>query len=134
MHGGIEAAGKTLELLVLLMLGSMLTIAGLRAPGATGWLLAPLLLLVVRPMLVLATINPRLMGLRSRIFRGFFGVRGVAAVFYAAVVVDAHVLSPAEQHVVVWTTIVCVISSIIVHGLSATPLTNKLLAPSGTKP
>ncbi len=134
MHGAIEAAGKTLELLVLLMLGSMLTIAGLRAPGVTGWLLAPLLLFVIRPMLVLATTNPRLMGLRSRIFLGFFGVRGVAAVFYAAVVVDAHVLSPAEQHVVVWTTIVCVISSIIVHGLSATPLTNKLLAPGVTKP
>jgi len=40
----------------------------------------------------------------------------------------------SQQHVVVWTTIVCVISSIIVHGLSATPLTNKLLAPNVTKP
>ena len=61
--------------------------------------------------------------MRSRIFLGFFGVRGVAAVFYAAVVVESHALPP-EQHVVVWTTIACVIASIVVHGLSATPLTN----------
>lgn len=131
IHGairhGTEAAGKTLELLVLLMLGSMLTISGLEAPGVSGWLLAPLLLLVIRPILVLATTNPRLMNLRSRIFLGFFGVRGVAAVFYAAVVVDAHALAPKQQHVVVWTTIACVIASIVVHGLSATHPTRKLL-------
>ncbi len=127
MHRGTEAAGMTLELVVLLMLGSMLTISGLGAPGLTGWLLAPLLLLVIRPVLVLATTNPRLMNLRSRIFLGFFGVRGVAAVFYTAVVVDSHALPAAEQHVVVWTALACVVTSIVVHGLSATPLTGRLL-------
>jgi NhaP-type Na+/H+ or K+/H+ antiporter len=127
VHHGTEAAGKTLELLVLLMLGSMLTISGLKAPGVGGWLLAPLLLFVIRPMLVLGTTNPRLMNLRARIFLGFFGVRGVAAVFYAAVVVDAHALAAKQQHILVWTTIVCVIASIVVHGLSATHLTRKLL-------
>jgi len=134
MHQGTEAAGKTLELLVLIMLGSMLTIPGLRAPGLSGWLLAPLLLLVIRPVLVLATTNPRLMSLRSRVFLGFFGVRGVAAVFYAAVVVDSHALPAAEQHVVVWTTLACVVTSIVVHGLSATPLTRRLLGPSEASP
>jgi NhaP-type Na+/H+ or K+/H+ antiporter len=96
--------------------------------------LAPLLLLVIRPVLVLATTNPRLMCLRSRIFLGFFGVRGVAAVFYAAVVVDTHALPAAQQHVVVWTTLACVVTSIVVHGLSATPLTSKLLGPSKPTP
>jgi len=127
IHRGADASGKILELLVLLMLGSMVTISGLRAPGVSGWLLAPLLLLVIRPVLVLATANPRLMSLRSRLFLGFFGVRGVAAIFYAAVLVDSHALTATEQHLVVWTTIACVLTSVIVHGLSATPLTNKLL-------
>ncbi len=128
MHRGTDAAGKILELLVLLMLGSMLTISGLRAPGIGGWLLAPVLLLVIRPALVLATTNPRLMSMRSRIFLGFFGVRGVAAIFYATVV-NSRALPVAEQHIVVWTTIACVITSIVIHGLSATPLTNKLIDP-----
>jgi len=134
VHRGTDAAGKILELLVLLMLGSMLTITGLRAPGISGWLLAPLLLLVIRPVLVLATTNPRLMSVRSRVFLGFFGVRGVAAIFYAATVVDAHALPATAQHVVVWTTIACVITSIVVHGLSATPLTDKLLSRDATEP
>ena len=127
VHHGAEAAGSALELVVLLMLGTMLTGAGLSAPGAAGWLLVPLLLLVIRPALVLATTSPRLMDRRGRLFLGFFGVRGVAALFYAAVVVESQALSPGEQHVVVWTTIACVVSSIVVHGLSATPLTNRWL-------
>ena len=127
VHHGADAAGKTLELLVLLMLGTMLTTAGLSAPGAAGWLLAPLLLLVIRPTLVFATVSPKAMGRRARLFLGFFGVRGVAALFYAAVVVEAHVLNSSEQHVLVWTTIACVVTSIVVHGLSATPLTKRWL-------
>ncbi len=55
VHHGAEAAGTTLELLVLLLLGSMLTIDGLAAPGVTGWLLAPILILAIRPALVFAT-------------------------------------------------------------------------------
>ncbi len=61
-----------MELLVLVMLGSMLTIAGLRASGVSGWLLDPVLRFVIRPILVLATTNPRLMDLRARLFLGFF--------------------------------------------------------------
>ncbi|MBA3262407.1 MAG: cation:proton antiporter [Thermoleophilaceae bacterium] len=127
VHHGAEAAGKTLELLVLLMLGTMLTTAGLSAPGIAGWLLVPLLLLIIRPALVYATVGPKLMSRHARVFLGFFGVRGVAALFYAAVVVDAQVLNAVEQHIVVWTTIVCVVASIVIHGLSATPLTRRWL-------
>ena len=131
VHHGAEISGKTLELLVLLMLGTMLTSAGLSAPGTAGWLLAPLLLLVIRPVLVLATAGPKFMNRGGRLFLAFFGVRGVAALFYAAVVVDSHALTPSEQHVVVWTTIACVMTSIVVHGLSATPLTKRWLGAAG---
>ncbi|HYM57224.1 MAG TPA: cation:proton antiporter [Solirubrobacteraceae bacterium] len=127
VHRGAEAAGKMLELLVLLMLGTMLTTEGLSAPGAAGWLLAPLLLLVIRPALVFATADPKLMDRRGGLFLAFFGVRGVAALFYAAVVVEAHALNPSEQHIVVWTSIVCVVTSIVAHGLSARPLTRRWL-------
>ncbi len=127
VHHGAEAAGKTLELLVLLLLGTMLTTTGLSAPGVAGWLLAPLLVLVIRPALVFATVGPKLMDRRARLFLGFFGVRGVAALFYAAVAVEAHVVNPSEQHIIVWTTIVCVVTSIVVHGVSATPLTKRWL-------
>ena len=120
VHHGAEIAGKTLELVVLLLLGTMLTIAGLSAPGIAGWLLAPLLLLIIRPALVFATAGPKFMDRGGRLFLAFFGVRGVAALFYAAVVVESQALAADEQHIVVWTTIACVVTSIVVHGLSAT--------------
>ena len=127
VHVGAEVAGTSLELLVLLLLGSMLTLEGMEAPGVGGWLLAPLLILLIRPSLVLATAPPGLMDLGGKLFLGFFGVRGVAALFYAAVVVESGALERGEQHTVVWTTLVVVVVSIVVHGLSATPLTRRLL-------
>lgn len=126
-HLGSETAGNLLELLVLLLLGSMLTLDGLAIPGWTGWLLAPLLILVIRPVLVLATSGAGLASFRERVFLGFFGVRGVAALFYAAIVVDSGALSAAETDVVVWTSLACVVVSIVVHGISLTPLQRRLL-------
>jgi sodium/hydrogen antiporter len=92
-----------------------------------GWLLAPLIILVIRPALVLATTPRGLLDLPGKLFLGFFGVRGVAALFYAAVVAEAHVLQPREVRIVVWTTIAVVVVSIIVHGLTASPLTSRWL-------
>ncbi len=128
-HRGAETAGTLLELAVLLVLGSLLTIDGFEIPGWEGWLLAPLLILVIRPVLVMATSGPGLATVRERLFLAFFGVRGVAALFYAAIVAGSGVLSPNETRVVAWTTIVCVVVSIVVHGISATPLTRRLLGP-----
>ena len=127
IHRGAEVAGTLLELLVLLLLGSMLTAAGLSAPGLSGWLLAPLLIFVIRPVLVLGTSGPGLASRRERAFLAFFGVRGVAALFYAAIVAGSGALSETEADVVVWTTIVCVVSSIVVHGTTSTALTRRLL-------
>ena len=127
VHHAADVAGHTLELLVLLLLATMLTDSGLRAPGLAGWLLVPVLLLLVRPVLVAATAGREFMDRRAVLFLGFFGVRGVAALFYAAVVAGAGVLSAPEERVVVWTTIVCVVASIVVHGVTARPLTRRWL-------
>ncbi len=126
-HRGAETAGTLLELIVLLLLGSMLTTAGLAEPGWSGWLLAPLLILVIRPVLVMASSGPGLASSHERLFLAFFGVRGVAALFYAAIVAGSGALSESETSVVVWTTLVCVVVSIVVHGITATPLTRRLL-------
>jgi sodium/hydrogen antiporter len=96
IHHGAEIAGRLLELAVLLLLGSMLTTTGLAVPGLAGWLLAPLLILVVRPALVLAVTGRRFLDIRGRLFPGFFGVRGVAALYYATIVVASGNLSYAH--------------------------------------
>lgn len=127
MHQGAEIVEKFGELVVILLLGSMVTLGGLALPGPSGWLLVPLLLLLVRPGLVLAFFARSRMSLGEAAFLGWFGVRGVAALYYAALVIGAGVLSPKEQATMFWTVAVCVIVSIFVHGLSATPLTRRLI-------
>ncbi len=127
LHHGVDVAGTFLELVVLLLLGSMLTLDGLSMPGVAGWLLALALIFVIRPVLVFLTSGRRFLPVRERVFLAFFGVRGVAALFYAAVAVQSGALARTEESVVVWTTIACVVLSIVVHGVTATPLTRRLL-------
>ena len=127
VHDGSEVVGSFGELVVILVLGSMVTLTGLKTPGVAGWLLVPLLLLVVRPGLVMALFARSRMEARERAFVAWFGVRGVAAVYYAVAVAGAGVLSTAEQDTVFWTAAACVMVSILVHGATATHLTRRLL-------
>ena len=128
VHEGAEVVEKFGELVVILLLGSMVTTAGLSEPGLAGWLLVPLLLIVIRPALVMALFARSRMAIRERTFVAWFGVRGVAALYYAVVAVGAGVLAPAEEAKVFWTVAICVMVSIVVHGVSASPLSRRLLS------
>ena len=50
VHAGAEQVEKFMELAAILLLGSLLTGGGLTAPGWEGWLLAIVLLVVIRPL------------------------------------------------------------------------------------
>jgi sodium/hydrogen antiporter len=118
---------KFAELALVLLIGSLVTWDGLRMPGAEGWLLVALLLVVVRPAAVFAsTIGS---GLRrgERTWIAWFGVRGIGSLYYAAVALGLGVLSGGEAGVVFWTVVILVIVSIIVHGVTATPLSRRWL-------
>ena len=123
IHDGAEIIEKFLELAVILLLGSMITVAALDEPGVGGWLLAPALLLVIRPAVVLAifTRDPNT-SWRERRFIAWFGVRGVAALYYVTYAVDSGMLSAEEQSKVVWTALACVAVSVVVHGVTGSPL------------
>ncbi len=131
VHDGAEVVEKLGELVVILLLGSMLTLAGLAEPGVAGWLLVPALLLVIRPAAVLGTFaRNRSMAAGERVFLAWFGTRGVAALYYTAIVVETGVLSAEELATVVWTVLAAVAVSILAHGSSATALSERLLRPS----
>jgi sodium/hydrogen antiporter len=128
VHDGAEVVEKFGELVVILLLGSIVTLAGLEAPGLSGWLLVPVLLLVIRPALVMALFSRSSMSVRERLFVAWFGVRGVATIYYSMVIVGAGVLAGNEEATVLWTAIICVMVSILLHGMSATPLIRRLLS------
>ena len=126
VHDGAEVVEKLLELAVILLLGSMVTLSALDEPGLAGWLLAPVLLLVFRPASVLLFFSNGPLTFKGRAFVAWFGVRGVAAVYFATVAVQTGVLPPDELSTVVWTALVCVMASIVVHGVTSGPVTRRL--------
>jgi len=128
VHAGADRLQTLLELAALLLFGSMVTFAGLEAPGLDGWLVAPLLLLVIRPVLVWLLAGRGYLSSRHRLFLGAFGVRGIATLFYLAAAVHAGVLETAEEVDVFWTGAVVVLVSIVVHGIAASPLTRRVAA------
>jgi len=121
VHEGAEQVEKFGELSVILLLGSMVTVAGLQEPGWTGWLLVPLLLFAIRPLSVLVALIRSPIAGEERAFVAWFGVRGVGSIYYAAVIVQSELLGD-ETRMVVWTAIACVIASVLAHGTTATPL------------
>jgi sodium/hydrogen antiporter len=127
VHEGSEVAEKFAELSVILLLGSVLTLSGMAQPGWAGWLLVPVLLLLVRPAAVLTAFvgsgRPR----HERLFLAWFGVRGISSLYYVAFAVSVGTLGAENSVDVVWTAIVCVFCSIVVHGISGTPFARRLL-------
>jgi sodium/hydrogen antiporter len=126
VHDGAETVEKFGELAVILLIGSMVGLAGLKAPGFEGWLLVPVLLLLIRPLAVAVSLVGSGLPAFERGFVAWFGVRGVGSLYYAAVAVVTGVLTPDETEVIVWTALACVMVSILVHGLSATPVSRRM--------
>jgi NhaP-type Na+/H+ or K+/H+ antiporter len=128
VHDGAELLEKFGELAVILLLGSMVTFAGLEELGWSGWLLIPVLIFLVRPVMVLLSLQgSRIRDPRERAFVAWFGVRGIGSLYYAAVVIESGVLSDEEMSRVFWTVAACVLVSIVVHGVTSWPVERRLL-------
>ena len=129
VHAGAEQLEKLLELAVILLLGSLLTTAGLAVPGWEGWLLAIALIVAIRPVsCLLAFTRSRLDAPHEKAFVSWFGVRGVSSIYYVAFAAGTGVLDPGELRTVTWTVIACVLVSIPVHGVTAGPALRRLMA------
>lgn len=127
VHAGAETVEHFSELALVLLLGSTVTLAGLGEPGLAGWLLIPLLLLVIRPVATAIALLPASLRRDERLFIGWFGIRGIGSFYYVAVALHAGVLAANEASIVYWTVVACVGVSIIAHGLTSTPATRQLV-------
>jgi NhaP-type Na+/H+ or K+/H+ antiporter len=127
VHDGAEVVEKFAELALILLLGSLVTIGGLARAGVSGWLLVPALLLVIRPAATAIAFVGSDLAARDRVFIGWFGVRGIGSLYYVAVALGLGILSAHEARTLFWTVTACVLVSIVVHGVTATPLARRLL-------
>jgi len=130
VHEGADVVEKFCELGVILLLGSMLTTAGVREVGWAGWLLVPVLLLLIRPLATAVAFVGSSLSRGERTFIGWFGVRGIGSLYYVAVALGLGILTVDESRALFWTVAACIIVSIVVHGVTAAPLSRRLLPQS----
>lgn len=115
-----EAVNRFFILPIFVLLGLTIPWEAWLELGWAGLLLALAVLLFRRlpAMLALRPLLGRVRGTRDALFLGWFGPIGVAALYYASFSVRE---AGVEEAWVVGSLIIC--ASIVVHGLSATPLT-----------
>ncbi len=86
------------------------------------WWFVPLVLLLVRPLSVaLGLAGSRHTSPLQRRLIGWFGIRGIGSLYYLSYALN-HGLPPELAPTLVGLTVAVVVSSIVVHGISVTPL------------
>ena len=130
MHEVIERLERLLTLVILLLLGVAMTQGLLGRLTWQGALVGALVVLVVRPLFGWLSLHPsapagpqRTPGRlrpRERLATAFFGVRGVGSVYYLAYALGHGEFGDPGP---LWSTLAfTVVLSVVVHGVTATPV------------
>ncbi len=117
------------ELAVVLVVGAMLAEIQRLGPGVV---LAAGLFVVIRPLATMLTLVRTPLSRAQRAFIAWFGVRGVGSVYYLAYALSQGVPAEAAQ-TLADITLVVVATSIVVHGVSVTPLMRRYSARTGAR-
>ncbi|HEY9029439.1 MAG TPA: cation:proton antiporter [Burkholderiaceae bacterium] len=110
--------GRLVEVVMVLLLGFAMPWVQWRGEPLA---YAALLVLLIRPLSVLLTIPRRALPKAQRRLVAWFGIRGVGSLFYLALVIDSG-LSPTLAADLMNATLPAIALSILLHGMSATPL------------
>ncbi|HEX4433472.1 MAG TPA: cation:proton antiporter [Acidimicrobiales bacterium] len=124
-----EEGGTLLSLLVWFMFGAVMLGPGL---GDIGWrtvVFALLALTVVRMVPVAIALAGSGLDRATVAFVGWFGPRGLASVVFGLIAVDS--LAPEQSRVVLGAVTLTVAGSVLLHGVSASPLATRYGARAG---
>ncbi|MBD2296795.1 sodium:proton antiporter [Anabaena sphaerica FACHB-251] len=127
----LERLEKLLEVGLILLLGTILLWEPMFKYAAQSLLVISLLFLVIRPVGVwVSTIGKRPLNSHRRTFNpvtrslfGWFGIRGIGSLYYLAYSLSKGLKGETAEQIA-WITYTTVVISVIVHGISATPLMN----------
>ena len=114
-----EQVERVAEAVVVGLVGVLLLV--LPVPASALWL-APLLFVVIRPAAVLLTLAPLRPAPREALLAAWFGIRGVGSVYYLAFALVSGTLAAEDAVEVTGLVLAVVAASIVVHGISVTPL------------
>jgi len=111
---------RLVEVLMVLLIGACL--AHVRWSLLIG-LFALLMVLVVRPLSVLLTLPPRSLPSLQHGLIAWLGIRGVGTLFYLTLALESGVSGPLGQ-LMLSASLAAIALSIVLHGISTTPLMN----------
>ena len=117
------------ELAVVLVVGAMLAEIERLGPGVV---MAVGLFVVIRPLATMLTLVRAPLSRAQRAFIAWFGVRGVGSVYYLAYALS-HGVSAETARIFADITLVIVAASIVMHGVSVTPLMRRYSARAGAR-
>jgi NhaP-type Na+/H+ or K+/H+ antiporter len=112
------------ELAAVVVVGAMLADIEALRPGI---LLAVVLFVGIRPLATMLTLVRAQLTSSQRAFIAWFGIRGVGSLYYLAYSLS-HGLSGPTARVLADITLVVVAASIVLHGVSVTPLMRRYSA------
>ena len=110
--------GRLVEVVMVLLLGFAMPWVRWRGEPLA---YAVLLLVVIRPASVFLTVPRSRLPKAQKRMVAWFGIRGVGSLFYLALVIDSGI-SPALATDLVNATLPAIALSVLLHGVSATPL------------
>ncbi|GBD50471.1 cation:proton antiporter [Methylopila sp. Yamaguchi] len=132
MHEVAEQIERLMMMALLLLFGGAL-VSGLLAP--LGWVdvaAAVVILVVVRPLAGLIGLIGHKADWRERLTLAFFGIRGVGSIYYIAYGLN-HM--PAQEGERLWAIVgLVILLSILMHGLTVTPIMRRLDRSQGRDP
>lgn len=118
--GFAEEAGTLMSLLVWFVFGAVMLVPGLEDAGWRDVVFALAALTVLRMVPVAVSLVGTGLDRATVAFVGWFGPRGLASVVFGLLAVDA--LEPSQSKVVLAAVTLTVASSVLLHGVSASPL------------
>jgi NhaP-type Na+/H+ or K+/H+ antiporter len=106
------------EVTVVIAIGALLWAVDWHAAV---WWFVPLLLLVIRPLSVAIGLSRSSASGNQRLLIGWFGIRGIGSLYYLMYAIN-HGLPQGLADQLTSLTLSVVVTSIVVHGISVTPL------------
>lgn len=116
-----EKIEKLMEVGVILLLGSLLRIEPMIRFGGEILLVSILLIFVIRPFGAWVSTAKTVLHPTRRILYGWFGIRGIGSLYYLSYAFGKGLSGDIGEETA-WIVYFTVIISIILHGVTATPL------------
>jgi len=120
----MEGAGQLLTMSAFFVFGAFLLPDGLLHAGWPAIIISLLFLTLVRVIPIVLSLTGTDLSVKEKLFLGWFGPRGIASILFTLLMIEAFEL-PAENELLACVSLT-VGFSILLHGLSATPLANRI--------